>query len=393
VTGTAVTGTVTIANLGSRTETVTAIKAALEVRFPSDYTPPPLPSGSTSGWYVIVGKSLAVPAPIGAGGSVAIPYSMDTCGSGAASFAGAKDMRTAATVSLKSGQVGSRSPNYPLPAKCPVCGNFILESGEQCDQGYNGGQCCGTNCRFRADGTACTDGNACSNADQCLSGACTGGSPVVCAPSDQCHVAGVCSPSTGLCSNPIKTDGSACTDGNACTLGDACRSGTCRGSSSVTCPALDQCHVGSCDPQSGACVNTAKADGSECIDGDACTLGDSCIGGTCVSGATRDCNDHMSCTDDSCSAATGCAHADAETCVGCDAAECDACGAACDASEAACVEGCWAGFWSCVNGCTSTYCAPFCQVDLGACLGNCPGTDACRADCDTGNGCGPGCTE
>jgi hypothetical protein len=37
-----------------------------------------------------------------------------------------------------------------------------------------------------------------------------------------------------------------------------------------------------------------------------------------------------------------------------------------------CAENCWSGFLSCVNGCTSTYCAPFCQVDLGRCLDFCP---------------------
>lgn len=38
-----------------------------------------------------------------------------------------------------------------------------------------------------------------------------------------------------------------------------------------------------------------------------------------------------------------------------------------------CEDGCWIGFLACVNGCTSTYCAPFCQVDLGYCLDACPG--------------------
>lgn len=37
-----------------------------------------------------------------------------------------------------------------------------------------------------------------------------------------------------------------------------------------------------------------------------------------------------------------------------------------------CADNCWSGFLSCVNGCTSTYCAPFCQVDLGRCLDFCP---------------------
>ena len=51
---------------------------------------------------------------------------------------------------------------------------------------------------------------------------------VVCTASDQCHVAGTCNPSTGICSNPNKADGSSCSDGNPCTV-DACSGGVCVG--------------------------------------------------------------------------------------------------------------------------------------------------------------------
>jgi hypothetical protein len=53
---------------------------------------------------------------------------------------------------------------------------------------------------------------------------CTGGNPVVCT-ADQCHMAGTCDPTTGLCSNPTaKPDGTAC--GNFC-HGATCTDGTC----------------------------------------------------------------------------------------------------------------------------------------------------------------------
>jgi len=39
------------------------------------------------------------------------------------------------------------------------------------------------------NGTTCSDGNACTQTDTCQGGTCVGGSPVACAPSDQCHVA------------------------------------------------------------------------------------------------------------------------------------------------------------------------------------------------------------
>jgi len=40
--------------------------------------------------------------------------------------------------------------------------------------------------------------------------------------------------------------------------------------------------------------------------------------------------------------------------------------------NATCADNCWSGFFQCLDGCTTTYCAPFCQVDLGACLNTCP---------------------
>src|SRR5207247_1518984 len=66
---------------------------------------------------------------------------------------------------------------------------------------------------------------------------CVGGSPVVCAASDQCHVAGTCNPATGACSNPAAADGTACSDGDPCTSGEACSGGLCGGGAPVGPPA------------------------------------------------------------------------------------------------------------------------------------------------------------
>jgi hypothetical protein len=76
---------------------------------------------------------------------------------------------------------------------------------------------------------ACDDGDACTLVDTCYNGSCLGSNPVVCAPLDQCHQAGVCDPSSGVCSNPSKPDGTSCDDGNACTAGDVCSGGVCTG--------------------------------------------------------------------------------------------------------------------------------------------------------------------
>jgi alpha-tubulin suppressor-like RCC1 family protein len=140
-------------------------------------------------------------------------------------------------------------------------------------------------CSFplRADGTACSDNNACTQGDSCHAGVCTGGAPVTCAALDQCHSAGVCDPSRGVCSNPNKADGAACNDQNACTQTDSCQSGACVGGSPVTCAALDQCHTaGTCDATSGVCSNPVKANGTSCNDGNLCTAGDACQAGSCT---------------------------------------------------------------------------------------------------------------
>src|SRR5262249_21761934 len=114
--------------------------------------------------------------------------------------------------------------------------------------------------KFRIDTTAL---------DPCLN--------VVCAPTDQCHAAGQCSPATGRCSNPTKADGATCTDGNACTQVDRCQAGVCVGTSPVACAAADQCHLpGTCDPSTGLCSNPSQPDGVACSDGSACTRTDTC---------------------------------------------------------------------------------------------------------------------
>ncbi len=111
-----------------------------------------------------------------------------------------------------------------------------------------------------------TVGNHVGDACRCAS--------VTCAASDQCHVAGVCQPTTGACTNPAAADGTTCDDGDACTQTDTCQAGACTGANPVTCAASDACHAaGACDPSTGACSNPASADGTACGTGSACVAG------------------------------------------------------------------------------------------------------------------------
>src|SRR5262249_22732343 len=132
------------------------------------------------------------------------------------------------------------------------------------------------------DGSSCSDGNPCTQTDTCQTGSCTGSNPVVCKAQDQCHTAGTCNPLDGLCTSPLKADGTACDDGNACTQSDACQPGSCPGSNPIVCKAQDKCHTaGTCNPKNGQCNNPAKADGASCNDGLSCTKSDLCTAGAC----------------------------------------------------------------------------------------------------------------
>ena len=85
---------------------------------------------------------------------------------------------------------------------------------------------------------------------------------VVCTPTDACHLAGVCDPTTGQCTRPSAPDGTACDDGSACTQSDTCHAGTCAGTTTVFCSPTDQCHpAGTCDPATGQCSNPQSPDG------------------------------------------------------------------------------------------------------------------------------------
>ena len=141
-------------------------------------------------------------------------------------------------------------------------------------------------CATAPNGTPCNDLNACTQTDTCQGGVCVGANPVSCPAQDACHL-GVCNPADGTCSQQAKPDNTSCDDGNACTQSDTCQSGACVGASPVTCTASDQCHVaGICDPQTGTCSNPAAANGTSCNDGNACTLGDVCTEGACSGGTT-----------------------------------------------------------------------------------------------------------
>jgi hypothetical protein len=104
--------------------------------------------------------------------------------------------------------------------------------------------------------------------------------PASCDDLDPCTT-DTCDESTGLgCAHaPV-----VCDDGDACNGTETCNpaNGECLAGIPVVCPALDECHVGVCDPVNGECSNVNAPDGFPCDDHDACTPEDTCQHGTCV---------------------------------------------------------------------------------------------------------------
>ena len=92
----------------------------------------------------------------------------------------------------------------PTPTSTPiapaVCGNSVIEIGEQCDDGAeNGGNasCCSASCNYKPDGAASCDANLCTPNDVCNAGVCSSGA---CAIGNSCNFCGgLCAETSGSC--------------------------------------------------------------------------------------------------------------------------------------------------------------------------------------------------
>lgn len=134
-----------------------------------------------------------------------------------------------------------------------------------------------------ADGLVCNDNDACTNNEACHDGNCVGVSAVVCSAMDACHVAGVCNPDTGVCDNPIASNGRSCDNQNLCTFGDSCQEGICVSGDMGDCTPSQACRVaGACNPQTGLCDESIAPDGMGCEPADICALTGVCEMGGCI---------------------------------------------------------------------------------------------------------------
>jgi cysteine-rich repeat protein len=190
-------------------------------------------------------------------------------------------------------------------ASLGVCGDSIVDFGEDCDDGNTASaDCCSSTCLFEAVASPCDDEDACTSGDECDgAGACSSGAPVDCDDLNGC-TDDACDALTGCVSAP---NAAACDDGDACTTTDVCALGTCTGGPALGCNDLNGCTDDTCDPVIG-CVFVDNV--APCDDANACTAFDACALGSCVGGAALDCNDADVCTDDSCDPELGCVQLD-----------------------------------------------------------------------------------
>ncbi|MBI5542778.1 MAG: hypothetical protein HY901_02740 [Deltaproteobacteria bacterium] len=166
----------------------------------------------------------------------------------------------------------------------------------------------------KPDDTPCDDGSRCTSDETCQSGICTPAATVTCAALDSCHDVGTCDDSSGVCSQPLKTDGTPCDDFKACTFGDVCQAGLCTPSvnecgcrTSADCLPAGLCqNAPTCDAVTGTCNHTSKANGTPCDDGSKCTSGETCQAGACIAETTVSCTALDQCHDAaSCDPGTG----------------------------------------------------------------------------------------
>ncbi len=193
--------------------------------------------------------------------------------------------------------------DYPGAPPLAVCGNGVLETGEDCDDSNTAdGDCCSSTCQFETLGSSCDDGDACTDADTCDgAGSCQSGGALSCDDANLCTDDSCDSGSGCINANNVL----ACDDGDACTTADTCTGGACLGGAPPVCDDANLCTDDSCDSGSG-CINANNV--LACDDGDTCTTADTCAGGACAGGAPLDCDDGDSCTADSCDSITGCGH-------------------------------------------------------------------------------------
>ena len=169
----------------------------------------------------------------------------------------------------------------------PLCGNGVLDTGEDCDDGTSNGMAgdpCTQFCQFACAVDAnCDDGAACNGAETCVDHVCQAGTAL--ADGTDCGSGMLCRGGTCVasrCGDGIVTSPEECDDGNV-TDGDGCNNDctlSCKSSDPArNCTPMDACEgQGTCDDATHTCTaGTPLGDGTACGTGN-----DYCKGGHCT---------------------------------------------------------------------------------------------------------------
>ncbi|WP_438018328.1 hypothetical protein WMF18_04270 [Sorangium sp. So ce315] len=167
-----------------------------------------------------------------------------------------------------------------------------------------------------AGGEPCDDKDSCTVGETCADGLCQGGAPEDCGLSpDACHLV-TCVDAGGAprCGMVPRENGSPCSTEDRCVLNPACLDGACVGTQRdcFFFQVPDSCHVGACNPATGACEAVPGNDGAPCADsGDLCMVGKACQGGRCEGGVPKDCSAlSVGCNHGACDPGSGNCHAE-----------------------------------------------------------------------------------
>jgi hypothetical protein len=95
-----------------------------------------------------------------------------------------------------------------------------------------------------------------------------------------------------------------CDDGQFCNGAEQCVSGVCTAGTPIVCNDNVACTADACDETAHACVS--QPNNSACDDGNVCNGSETCGAAGCVAGTPLVCNDGNACTTDSCNVTTGC---------------------------------------------------------------------------------------
>jgi hypothetical protein len=145
----------------------------------------------------------------------------------------------------------------------------------------------------RPNGTPCDDGLFCTVGETCTDGACGNAKPNLCGASDCLN--GVCNEAAKQCFVTAVADDTPCAvQSDPCTVGASCKSGECvaleKDCSDV--PGIDECHVGTCDPTTGACRLAPGNDFAPCSALGTCSVMQWCWQGACQGGEHADQDDY-----------------------------------------------------------------------------------------------------